>query len=63
MKQFDVIIIGAGSIGVPIAMALGEIGGFKVAVIEKNAEVGQGQNNRSLKHGAVFCFWSRVRYE
>ena len=48
MEQFDVIIIGAGSIGVPTAMALGETGGFKVAVIEKNAEVGQGQNNRAL---------------
>ncbi|MHA2061223.1 MAG: NAD(P)/FAD-dependent oxidoreductase [Candidatus Sifarchaeia archaeon] len=46
--EFDVIIIGAGSVGTPTAMALGEIGGFKVAVIEKNAEVGQGQNNRAL---------------
>ncbi|MFX1521045.1 MAG: NAD(P)/FAD-dependent oxidoreductase [Promethearchaeota archaeon] len=48
MKKFDVIIIGAGSVGTPTAMALGETGEFKVAVIEKNAEVGQGQNNRAL---------------
>jgi sarcosine oxidase subunit beta len=48
MEQYDIIIIGAGSVGTPTAMALGEIGGFKVAVIEKNAEVGQGQNNRAL---------------
>jgi sarcosine oxidase subunit beta len=48
MEQFDVIIIGAGSVGTPTAMALGETGGFKVAVIEKHAEVGQGQNNRAL---------------
>jgi sarcosine oxidase subunit beta len=48
MKKFDVIIIGAGSVGTPTAMALGEIGEFKIAVIEKNAEVGQGQNNRAL---------------
>jgi sarcosine oxidase subunit beta len=48
MKKVDVIIIGAGSVGTPTAMALGEIGEFKIAVIEKNAEVGQGQNNRAL---------------
>ena len=48
MKKLDVIIIGAGSVGTPTAMALGEIGEFKIAVIEKNAEVGQGQNNRAL---------------
>lgn len=48
MKKFDVIIIGAGSVGTPTAMALGETGEVKVAVIEKNAEVGLGQNNRAL---------------
>ncbi len=48
MVKYDVIIIGAGSVGTPTAMALGETGEFNVAVIEKNAEVGQGQNNRAL---------------
>jgi len=47
-KPYDIVIIGAGSIGVAVGMALGLRGGFRVAVIESNGGVGQGQNNRAI---------------
>ncbi|MFX1466015.1 MAG: FAD-dependent oxidoreductase, partial [Promethearchaeota archaeon] len=48
MEKFDVIIIGAGSVGTPTAMALGELSELKIAVIEQHEVVGKGQNNRAL---------------
>lgn len=46
-KGYDVIIIGAGSIGVPIALALSDAG-EKVLVIDKNPSVGQGENKHAI---------------
>jgi sarcosine oxidase subunit beta len=48
MATYDVIVIGAGSIGVATAMALGKAGNAKTAVIERNSGAGQGQNNRAI---------------
>ncbi|KAJ5079607.1 fad-binding oxidoreductase [Anaeramoeba ignava] len=45
--NFDTIIIGAGSIGVPTAMELQEAG-LKVLVLDKRASPGQGDNKRAL---------------
>jgi sarcosine oxidase subunit beta len=47
MKNFDVIIVGAGSIGVPTAMALGEMG-IKTLVVDKNPSPGQGENKKAI---------------
>lgn len=47
LNHFDVIIIGAGSIGVPSAMSIGELG-LSVLVLEKNASVGQGENKHAI---------------
>jgi sarcosine oxidase subunit beta len=47
MKKFDVLIIGAGSVGVPLAYYLSEKGA-KVGVIEKLASVGRGQNRAAI---------------
>ena len=47
MKNYDVIIIGAGSVGVPIALALGAAG-VKTLVLDKNASAGQGENKRAI---------------
>ncbi|MCG8615562.1 MAG: FAD-binding oxidoreductase [Desulfobacterales bacterium] len=47
MKTFDVIIIGAGSVGVPTAMALAEKK-VKVLVIDALASPGQGQNKKAI---------------
>lgn len=47
MKSYDVIIIGAGSIGVPTAMALAEKG-VKTLVVDKNASPGQGENKHAI---------------
>lgn len=46
-KKFDVIIIGAGSVGVPIALALSEEG-IKCLVVEKKPSVGQGANKCAI---------------
>ena len=46
MSSYDVIVVGAGSVGVPIALALGEKG-LKILVVDKNPSPGQGEN----KHG------------
>jgi sarcosine oxidase, subunit beta len=47
MKTFDIIIIGAGSIGVPLAFYLAKKG-LKVAVLEKLSSEGRGQNRAAI---------------
>ncbi len=47
MKAYDIIIAGAGSIGVPLSMFLAREK-FKVLVIEKNSSPGQGQNKAAI---------------
>jgi len=47
MKHYDVIIIGAGSVGVPAAMAMAE-NKLKVLVIDALASPGQGQNKKAI---------------
>lgn len=47
MKNFDVIIAGAGSVGTPLAMFL-SAEKMKTLVIEKNASPGQGQNKAAI---------------
>ena len=47
MDEYDVIVVGAGSLGVPIAMALGEKG-IRTAVIDWRASPGQGQNKHAI---------------
>jgi sarcosine oxidase, subunit beta len=45
--SYDVIIIGAGSVGTPTAYYLAKVG-FSVLVIDKNASVGQGSNKAAI---------------
>lgn len=47
MKQFDTIIIGAGSVGVPTALALAQ-NNVSVLVIDSLASPGQGQNKKAI---------------
>jgi sarcosine oxidase subunit beta len=47
MKSYDVIIIGAGSVGVPTAMSLAR-NRVKVLVIDSLASPGQGQNKKAI---------------
>ncbi|HAE86716.1 TPA: sulfurtransferase [Candidatus Marinimicrobia bacterium] len=47
MKNYDVVIIGAGSIGVPLSFYLSRKG-LKIAVIEKNHSAGRGQNRAAI---------------
>jgi sarcosine oxidase, subunit beta len=47
MKHFDTIIIGAGSIGLPLSYYL-SIKGQDVAVIEKNHSYGRGENRAAI---------------
>ncbi|MGC9070520.1 MAG: NAD(P)/FAD-dependent oxidoreductase [Elusimicrobiales bacterium] len=47
MRVFDIIIAGAGSVGVPLSMFLSKEG-FKVCVIEKNSSPGRGQNRAAI---------------
>ena len=47
MKTCDVIIVGAGSVGVPTAMALGELG-IKTRVIDMHPSPGQGENKHAI---------------
>ncbi|MBF0257971.1 MAG: FAD-binding oxidoreductase [Desulfamplus sp.] len=46
-KNYDVILIGAGSVGVPTAMSLGALG-VKTAVIDKMPSPGQGENKHAI---------------
>jgi sarcosine oxidase, subunit beta len=46
-KAFDVIIIGAGSVGTPTAMAMAEAG-LRTLVIDERPSVGQGSNKRAI---------------
>jgi len=47
MKSYDVIVIGAGSVGVPTAMALAQ-NKIKTLVIDALASPGQGQNKKAI---------------
>jgi len=47
MKAYDVIIVGAGSVGLPTALFLGEAG-LRVLVIDELASPGQGQNKSAI---------------
>lgn len=46
-KNFDVIVVGAGSMGVPVAMELAG-SGLRVLVLEGNPSPGQGQNKSAI---------------
>ena len=45
--NFDVIIIGGGSVGTPLALYLAQLG-LRVLVVEKNASIGQGSNKTAI---------------
>jgi len=45
--NYDVIIIGAGSVGVPAAMAMAHVG-VKVLVVDQFASAGQGSNKAAI---------------
>lgn len=47
MNNYEVIVVGAGSIGVPTAMALGEMG-VKTLVVDMNPSPGQGENKKAI---------------
>ncbi|MFQ5979002.1 MAG: NAD(P)/FAD-dependent oxidoreductase [Candidatus Heimdallarchaeota archaeon] len=47
MARYDIAIVGAGSLGVPAAFSLSQAG-FRVAVLEKNASAGQGDNKHAI---------------
>ncbi len=47
MNDYDVIIVGSGSVGTPTAMALGEMG-VKTLVLDKKPSPGQGQNKCAI---------------
>jgi len=47
LKTSEVIIVGAGSVGVPAAMALGEIG-IKTRVVDMHPSPGQGENKHAI---------------
>ena len=46
-NNYDVIVVGAGSVGVPTAMTLGNMG-LKTLVLERNPSPGQGQNKKAI---------------
>ncbi len=46
-NNYDIIIIGAGSVGTPLSCELASAG-FKVCVIEKEASFGQGENKAAI---------------
>jgi sarcosine oxidase subunit beta len=47
LKTSDVIVVGAGSVGVPTALALAERG-FKTRVIDMHPSPGQGENKHAI---------------
>ena len=46
-KSYDVVIVGAGSVGAPAALSLAEAG-LRVLVIDQYPSVGQGSNKRAI---------------
>ena len=46
-KSYDIVIIGAGSIGVPAALELASKG-LKVLVLEAESAPGQGNNKKAI---------------
>ncbi len=46
-KSYDVVIVGAGSVGAPAALSLAETG-LRVLVIDQYPSVGQGSNKRAI---------------
>ncbi len=44
---YDVIIVGAGSVGVPSALALGQMG-LKTLVLDRQPSPGQGENKKAI---------------
>ena len=46
-RSYDVVIIGAGSVGAPAALSLAEAG-LRVLVIDQYPSVGQGSNKRAI---------------
>ena len=46
-NNYDVIVVGAGSVGVPTAMALGNMG-LKALVLERHPSPGQGENKKAI---------------
>jgi glycine/D-amino acid oxidase-like deaminating enzyme len=47
MSNYDVIVVGAGSVGVPVALSLAEMG-VKTLVLDKNSSPGQGENKKAI---------------
>jgi 2-polyprenyl-6-methoxyphenol hydroxylase-like FAD-dependent oxidoreductase len=47
-KAFDVIVVGAGSVGVPVALALGEMG-IKTLVLDGTPRRDRGRTKRPLE--------------
>jgi sarcosine oxidase subunit beta len=47
MSSHDVIVVGAGSVGVPVAMSLAEMG-VNTLVLDKNPSPGQGENKKAI---------------
>ena len=47
MNDYDVIVIGAGSVGTPTALFLGERG-YRTLVLDKGASPGQGENKHAI---------------
>jgi sarcosine oxidase subunit beta len=46
-SPYDVIVVGAGSVGVPVALALAQMG-VKTLVLDKNPSPGQGENKKAI---------------